>query len=50
MPREEYFSQALYTVYIGQNDLTAVVLNNQSARELLPSALAEFSRVIKVKC
>ena len=49
MPKEEYFSRALYTVDIGQNDLTAGFFSNKSAEEFIPDALTEFTRVIKVR-
>lgn len=49
MPKEEYFSRALYTVDIGQNDLTAGAFSNKSPDEFLPNTLAEFSRVIKAR-
>lgn len=48
MLKEEYFSQALYTFDIGQNDLTAFYFLNQSAGEYIPNALKEFSKVVKV--
>ncbi|ONK71937.1 uncharacterized protein A4U43_C04F13940 [Asparagus officinalis] len=47
MPKEAYFPQALYTVDIGQNDLTAAILGNKSADKFIRNAMAEFSRVIK---
>ncbi|XP_073013477.1 GDSL esterase/lipase At3g26430-like [Typha latifolia] len=47
MPKEYYFSKALYTIDIGQNDLTALYFLNKSVEEYLPSALKEFSEVIK---
>lgn len=50
MPKEEYFSRALFTVDIGQNDLTAAYFSNKSAEEeFIPNSMVEFSRVIKVK-
>lgn len=48
MPRKEYFSQALYTFDIGQNDITAFAFANISASDYIPNALNEFSSVIKV--
>nr|XP_010912877.1 GDSL esterase/lipase At3g26430 [Elaeis guineensis] len=47
MPKEEYFSQALYTFDIGQNDLTALYFLNKSAEECIPNALKEFSKVVE---
>ncbi|ONK57794.1 uncharacterized protein A4U43_C09F4160 [Asparagus officinalis] len=48
MPKEEYFSKALYTVDIGQNDLTAGYFSNKSEEDFIPNAMMEFSRVIKI--
>ncbi|XP_038985399.1 GDSL esterase/lipase At3g26430-like isoform X2 [Phoenix dactylifera] len=47
MPRKEYFSRALYTFDIGQNDITAFSFLNISANDYIPNALNEFSSVIK---
>nr|XP_010930359.1 GDSL esterase/lipase At3g26430 [Elaeis guineensis] len=47
MPRKEYFSQALYTFDIGQNDITAFAFANISANDYIPNALNMFSSVIK---
>lgn len=48
VPQEGYIAKALYTIDIGQNDLTALYFSNMSAEEYLPNALKEFSTVIKV--
>ena len=48
MPKEKYFSQALYTFDIGQNDLSAKCFLNNSADEYIPNAMELFSKVIKV--
>ncbi|XP_038975649.1 GDSL esterase/lipase ACHE-like [Phoenix dactylifera] len=47
IPKEEYFSRALYTFDIGQNDLTAFYFLNESTEEYIPNALKEFFRVVK---
>ncbi|XP_020107438.1 GDSL esterase/lipase At3g26430-like isoform X1 [Ananas comosus] len=47
VPQEGYIAKALYTIDIGQNDLTALYFSNMSAEEYLPNALKEFSTVIK---
>ncbi|EHA8588191.1 putative GDSL esterase/lipase [Cocos nucifera] len=47
MPRKEYFSRALYTFDIGQNDITAFAFANISSNDYIPNALNEFSSVIK---
>lgn len=51
MPKEEVFSEALYTFDIGQNDLTAGLLLNMSTsqvRAYIPDVLGQFADVIKV--
>ncbi|KAJ6845940.1 GDSL esterase/lipase-like [Iris pallida] len=47
MPREEYFSQALYTVDIGQNDLTQWSFANTTAEDFVPRIIELFTGVIK---
>lgn len=51
MPKEEYFSRALYTFDIGQNDLTAGYFLNMSTTEVkayIPDLLQKFSNIVKV--
>ncbi|XP_010242790.1 PREDICTED: esterase-like isoform X2 [Nelumbo nucifera] len=51
MPKEEYFSQALYTFDIGQNDLGAGFFGNQSVQEVnasVPDIVSNFSRDVKL--
>lgn len=51
LPKDQSFSQALYTFDIGQNDLTAGYKLNMSTlqvRAYIPDVLAQFSTVIKV--
>ncbi|KAF7839890.1 GDSL esterase/lipase [Senna tora] len=50
LPKDHYFSQALYTFDIGQNDLTAgykLNLTTQQVEASIPDVLAHFSAVIK---
>ncbi|XP_050374177.1 GDSL esterase/lipase At3g26430-like [Argentina anserina] len=50
LPREEFFSQALYTFDIGQNDLTAGYKLNMTIEQIkayVPDVLVQFSNVIK---
>uniref|UniRef100_A0A7N0VKJ0 Alpha-L-fucosidase n=1 Tax=Kalanchoe fedtschenkoi TaxID=63787 RepID=A0A7N0VKJ0_KALFE len=50
LPKEEYFSHALYTFDIGQNDLTAGYKLNMSTEQVkayVPDLLDQLSRVIK---
>lgn len=52
LPRVEYFSQALYTFDIGQNDLTAGYKLNMTIEQIkayVPDVLGQFSNVIKVQ-
>lgn len=52
LPKKEYFSQALYTVDIGQNDITAgykLNFTTQQIKAYIPDVLAQFSNVIKVR-
>ncbi|KAG0504039.1 hypothetical protein HPP92_004111 [Vanilla planifolia] len=43
MPKEDYFNESLYTIDIGQNDLTAGLFPGKSLEEFLPQTLAEFA-------
>ncbi|XP_010044557.3 GDSL esterase/lipase At3g26430 isoform X2 [Eucalyptus grandis] len=50
LPREEYFSRALYTFDIGQNDLTAGLTQNMTIDQIkayIPDVTAQFSDAIK---
>ncbi|CAL0323369.1 unnamed protein product [Lupinus luteus] len=50
LPKAEYFSQALYTFDIGQNDLAAGYFHNMSidqVRAYVPDVLAQFKNIIK---
>ncbi|VVB04128.1 unnamed protein product [Arabis nemorensis] len=50
LPRKEYFSQALYTFDIGQNDLTAGLKLNMTADQIkayIPDVLNQFSNTIR---
>ncbi|XP_057415585.1 GDSL esterase/lipase At3g26430-like isoform X1 [Lotus japonicus] len=50
LPKEEYFSEALYTFDIGQNDLTAGLklnLTTEQVKAYIPDVLGQFSNVIK---
>lgn len=52
LPKEDYFSQALYTFDIGQNDLTAGYKLNMTIEQVkayVPDVLGQFSNVIKVQ-
>lgn len=51
LPKEEYFSQALYTFDIGQNDLGAGFFGNLSIQEVnasVPDIVSNFSMDFKV--
>lgn len=51
LPKGDYFSQALYTFDIGQNDLTAGYKLNMTTEEVkayVPDVLGQFSNAIKV--
>lgn len=51
LPKAEYFSQALYTFDIGQNDLASGYFHNMSTDQVkayVPDVLAQFKNVIKV--
>lgn len=50
-PNEEYFSRALYTFDIGQNDLTMGYFHNKTTKDVkayIPDVLDKFADVIKV--
>ncbi|KAI3516124.1 hypothetical protein L1887_15034 [Cichorium endivia] len=50
MPKTEYFSRALYTFDIGQNDLTAGLFQNLSIEQVkasIPDIVGQFKIVIK---
>ncbi|OMO81625.1 Lipase, GDSL [Corchorus olitorius] len=50
MPKQEYFSNALYTFDIGQNDLTAGYFLNMSTDEVkayVPDVLSQFKTVVQ---
>ncbi|XP_021806580.1 esterase-like [Prunus avium] len=50
MPKEEYFSKALYTFDIGQNDLGEGFFDNQTIQEVnasVPDIMSKFSTNIK---
>ncbi|KAL3751795.1 hypothetical protein ACJRO7_012602 [Eucalyptus globulus] len=50
LPREEYFSRALYMFDIGQNDLTAGLKQNMTIGQIkasIPDVMAQFSDAIK---
>lgn len=52
MPKEQYFSKALYTFDIGQNDLGVAFFLNKSVKEVnasVPDIVRKFSANIKVK-
>ncbi|XP_077229110.1 GDSL-like Lipase/Acylhydrolase superfamily protein [Tasmannia lanceolata] len=50
LPKQEYFSKALYTFDIGQNDVTSGYFSNKSSEEVkesIPDILDKFTIVIK---
>ncbi|KAI3918149.1 hypothetical protein MKX01_041469 [Papaver californicum] len=50
MPRSEYFSRALYTIDIGQNDITSsynISMSKEQIRDLTSDILDQFSENIK---
>ncbi|KAJ6809388.1 GDSL esterase/lipase-like [Iris pallida] len=50
MPREDYFTRALYTFDIGQNDLTSGYFSNMSTEEVkatIPDILSKFKSAIQ---
>ena len=51
LPKAKYFSRALYTFDIGQNDLTAGYFMNMTSSEVkayIPDVLGQFKTVVKV--
>ena len=51
MPKEEYFTKALYTFDIGQNDLGAGFFGNMTVQEVnasVPDIVNTFSTNVKV--
>lgn len=51
LPKADYFSKALYTFDIGQNDLTAgykLNLTTEQIKASVPDMLAQFSNAVKV--
>ncbi|VVA13341.1 Hypothetical predicted protein [Prunus dulcis] len=51
LPKKEYFSQALYTFDIGQNDLTAgykLNLTTEQVKAYVPDVLSQLSHTIKI--
>jgi hypothetical protein len=52
LPKEDYFSQALYTFDIGQNDLTAgykLNMTTEQVKAYVPDLLGQLSNTIRVK-
>ncbi|OMO81624.1 Lipase, GDSL [Corchorus olitorius] len=50
LPKEDYFSQALYTFDMGQNDLTAgykLNLTTEQVKASVPDILSQFSNAVK---
>ncbi|XP_039138639.1 LOW QUALITY PROTEIN: GDSL esterase/lipase ACHE-like [Dioscorea cayenensis subsp. rotundata] len=47
MPKKDYFKRALYTIDIGQNDLTELFFSNQSADDYIPLTMKVFREVVK---
>ncbi|CAA0818266.1 GDSL esterase/lipase [Striga hermonthica] len=51
LPKEDYFSRALYTFDIGQNDLTAgykLNLSTEQVKAYVPDLLSQFSTIVKL--
>lgn len=51
LPKEDYFTRALYTFDIGQNDLTAgykLNMTSEQVKAYIPDVLHQFSKVVKV--
>ncbi|KAL2903465.1 hypothetical protein RDABS01_002175 [Bienertia sinuspersici] len=50
LPRAEYFSQALYTFDIGQNDLTAIIFTNSTdqVKAKILDILDQFKTLLKI--
>lgn len=52
LPKADYFSKGLYTIDIGQNDLTAALFLNMTTEEVkgvVPDIIKKFIIVIQVK-
>ncbi|PKU80313.1 GDSL esterase/lipase At3g26430-like [Dendrobium catenatum] len=47
MPKKEYFNQSLYTIDIGQNDITAGLGARKTSDKFIPQTLAVFSGEVK---
>lgn len=50
LPKEDYFTRALYTFDIGQNDLTAgykLNMTSEQVKAYIPDVLHQFSKVVK---
>ncbi|PKU84091.1 Esterase [Dendrobium catenatum] len=47
MPKKEYFNQSLYTIDIGQNDITAGLDAGKTYDEFIPQTLSAFSGDVK---
>lgn len=53
LPRAEYFSQALYTFDIGQNDITSsyfVYNTTEEVEATIPDLMERLTSVIQVHC
>lgn len=51
LPKAEVFSEALYTIDIGQNDLTAGYFLNMTTSEVkayVPDVLNQFKQIVEV--
>lgn len=51
LPQEDFFSKALYTFDIGQNDLTSGYVSNMTTEEVkatIPDILDKYTAVIEV--
>jgi hypothetical protein len=52
LPKADYFSRALYTFDIGQNDITSSYFVNQSTKEvetIIPDLMERLTSVIQVQ-
>jgi hypothetical protein len=52
LPKVDYFSRALYTFDIGQNDITSSYFVNQSTKEvetIIPDLMERLTSVIQVQ-
>ena len=51
LPKPELFSRALYTIDIGQNDLTSSLFPNKSTDQVqavIPVIMDQFKNIVKV--